>query len=43
MPTRVQKNLFQYRVKYVSCGYFHTGALIAAGSGDGGVKTPTNN
>ena len=28
VPTRVQKNISSHKVKWVSCGYFHTGALI---------------
>ncbi|CDW87540.1 kinesin motor domain containing protein [Stylonychia lemnae] len=28
IPTRVIKNLQQNKVKFVSCGYFHTGALV---------------
>jgi alpha-tubulin suppressor-like RCC1 family protein len=28
-PTRVTKNLVQHKVRAVSCGYFHTAALVS--------------
>jgi alpha-tubulin suppressor-like RCC1 family protein len=30
VPTRVTKNIGHSRVKQVSCGYFHSGALLSS-------------
>lgn len=37
-PTRVQKNLRQQKIKHLSCGYFHTGALVSATTSSSGVN-----